>query len=121
MNLLEYDEKADEKVIASLKDQDILREWEQMRFDWYQDGDFWSEVQRVQERIDDAVSGIHRVRKGIFAKVSDLKKSVDQISQELTKLNERIDLLQNLNSEEVEATKEKWRKKEISIFDIVSA
>lgn len=65
---------------------DIIQEWEQMTFPMYNPNCMTSQLQAMQFQINEMNESMQKVRKGIFARVGELRKEAIEVRKEIQEL-----------------------------------
>lgn len=65
---------------------DNIQEWEQMTFPMYNPNDMTSQLQAMQFQINEMNESMHRVRRGVFARVGELRKEAIETRKEIQEL-----------------------------------
>lgn len=65
---------------------DIIQEWEQMKFSMYNPEDMASQLQAMQFQINEMHTSMHKVRRGIFARVGELRRESIEVRKEIEEL-----------------------------------
>jgi hypothetical protein len=92
---------------------DNITEWEQMTFPMYNPDDMQSQLQAMQFQINEMYTSMHKVRRGIFARVGELRREAVEARKEVEELKSLL---------AQEQKQDRWRyKTEEKLFELAYA